>query len=197
MEKYECEVVGVFVIRHPAADQQVRASSRLRIEVRLHVRRRDPDFDAELLPDGEQCRRERLVAILEDGVNGSRQGHGRLQAGLLEEGERFISRHELAAPARVVPEDAWRKDPGGGDGEPPERGPHEVLASRHAGEGAPEGGVPAEVALRVEEREVCAFLRCFDETRAEARLPENRVEVLRGEIARELDLSGAEPRADR
>src|ERR1019366_3622821 len=78
-----------------------------------------------------------------------------------------------------------------------ERGPHEVLAARHAGERAPEGDVPAEDALRVEEREVRAFLRRFDETRAEARLPEDRVEVLRGEIARELDLSGAQPRADR
>ncbi len=69
---------------------------------------------------------------------------GGVRPARLEEGERLVSRQELAAPARVVPEDAGREDPGGGDGEPPERGPDEVLAARHAGERAPEGEVPAE-----------------------------------------------------
>ena len=90
-----------------------------------------------------------------------------------------------------------RQDSGGGNGEPSERGPHEVLAARHPGERAPQGDVPAEGALRVEEREVRALLRRLDEAGAEAGLAKDRVEVLRREIAREVDLAGSQPGADR
>ena len=150
-----------------------------------------------LLPDREEGGRERLVAVPEDRVDGRRQLDGRHQAGSLEEGERLVRGQERPPSAGVVAEDPGRQDARRGHGKPAERRPDEVLAARHARESAPERDVLPEGALRVEEREVRALLRRLDEPRAEARVAEDRVEVLRGEVARELDVAGAQARADR
>src|ERR1035438_8489774 len=70
VEEIEREVIRISVTGNPTRDEEVRSRPRPCLQVRLHVGGHDRDLDAEFLPDGEESRHERLVAIPEDGMDG-------------------------------------------------------------------------------------------------------------------------------
>src|SRR5437868_4035843 len=100
-------------------------------------------------------------------------------------------------PPRIVPEDSGRKNAGGGEGETADRSPHQILSPRGARQGAPQLNVRARCTLRVEHREVGVLLGGLDEPRSESGLTEKRLEILRQEIARQIELAGPKTLGDR
>ena len=105
---------------------------------------------------------------------------------------------DVGLPAsRVVAEDPRREEAGGRKGEPAERSPDDVLRAGGARESGPEGGVRAGRRVGVEEREVGVLLRRLDQAGAEARLAQDGFEVLREQVAREVELARAEALGDR
>ena len=105
---------------------------------------------------------------------------------------------EVRLPAsRVVPEDPGRDQARGGQGEAAEGPPDEVLGPDGAGESGPEGLVRSRGACGVEDGEVRVLLRRLDEARAKARLAEDRLEVLREQVARDVERAVAQALRDR
>ena len=102
----------------------------------------------------------------------------------------------LPAPG-IVPEDSGRQHPRRGQREAAEGAPHEVPDANCLGERLPQRRVRSRGTRRVEEDEVRVLLRVFDKARPEPRLAEKRFAILRQQIAREVDASGAELGRDR
>ena len=69
LKEAEREVIGVVVVGHPAADQDVHLGALLRVQVIHHRGGDDIDLDAEVAPDAEEGRRQRAEAILKDRMN--------------------------------------------------------------------------------------------------------------------------------
>ena len=191
------EVVRVLVVRHPAPDEEVRVPAGLRVEIRLHVRRHDLDLDAQLLPDCEEGGRQSLVTVLQDRMHGRRDLDGRHQAGPLEEGERLVLLQERAPAAGVVAEDAGRRIPVAGTANRPSVA-HTKSWLRVTPARARRSATffPSAPCVLKSAKYVPFFGVSTRPARRRASL-RSAVEVLRGKVARELDVAGEEAGADR
>ena len=102
----------------------------------------------------------------------------------------------LRSPPRIVAENPRRENAGGGQGEPPERPPDEILGPRDARQSHAKRRVGAGGARRVKDREVRVFLGRLDESPSEARLAQDRLEILRKEVSGDVELSRAKTLRD-
>ena len=93
-------------------------------------------------------------------------------------------------PSRVVPENAGRDQARGRQGEAAQRAPHEVLRPHGVGHGLAQRGVAPRAVRGVEEREVGVLLGRFDQARPELLLAQDRLEVFREQVARQLQRPG-------
>ena len=152
-------------------------------------------------PRSDQIRKRACVSaaywLSRIGMDRGAQPDRQFQAGGADELLGLVARKVRLPPARVVPEDPGRDQARRRQGKAAERAPDEVLRPHDAREGEPQRRVGADGAAAVEEREVDVLLRGLDEARPEARLAQDRVEVLRQEVPRDVELPGPEPLGDR
>src|SRR5438552_15510654 len=128
MEQSERKIVRVVVVGDPAPDEKVDSAGLVpALKVLGHRSGRDGDFDAELRPVPEESRRERLVLVLQDRVDGRPEPDRELEARRADHLRRLVVREVRLPASRIVAEDPGRKQAGRGKREASERSPYEVL----------------------------------------------------------------------
>src|SRR6266404_498632 len=100
----------------------------------------------------------------------------------------------MASPSRIVAEHSGRNQADGGLRESPERLPYEIVCTYDARKRAAERQVLCNwTGDRIEHHEISVLARRFDESTAEARVSQEFFQVLRRQVARQIDLTRAHP----
>ena len=163
------------------------------VQERGHVGRLDRDLDPQLRPGRAKSGEQGAVAVLQHGVDRGPQLDLRPDAGRRERLACLLGGHRVAAPSRVVAQEAGRDQAHGRSGEAPERPPHEIARPHDARERPAHGRVAhGGAALAVEQDEIAVARRGLDQAVTEARVAEDSLEVLGHEVAGEIDLARTE-----